>query len=63
MQRGLLGRRWESPRRLGAAFLAEFEAHLARRAQSFRMIGAEGHAGVVKLQRAEHPGTEEAVVA
>jgi hypothetical protein len=27
------------------------------------MIGAEGHAGVVKLQRTEHPCTEEAIVA
>ena len=27
------------------------------------MVWAEGHAGIIKLQRAEHPGTEEAVIA
>ena len=63
MKRGLLGRCWEGPDGLGAAFLAEFEAHLAWWSKPFRVIGAEAHAGLVELQSAEHASTEEAVVA
>jgi hypothetical protein len=44
VERGLLLRRGQRPRDLAPALLAEDEAHLLRRAQPVRVVGAErGH--------------------
>jgi hypothetical protein len=48
---------------LAAALLAEDEAHLLGRAQALGMIGTEGGAGLVQIQRAQEVLVKEAVVA
>ena len=63
MQGGLLLRRGERPRGLGAALLAEGEAQLARRAQAVGVVGPERRAGLVLAQRAQQVAAEVAVVA
>src|SRR3954471_23633174 len=63
VQRGLLLRRRERPRGLRAALLAEREPQVARRAQAVGMVGAEGRARLVEIERAEQVALEVAVLA
>src|SRR5215218_1724414 len=63
VQRSLLLRARQRPRDLAAPLLAEHEAHLLRRAQPVRVVGAERRAGSVAVQRAQHVAPEEAVLA
>src|SRR4051794_4309424 len=63
MERGLLLRRGERPRRLRAALLAEGEAQLARRAQTVGVVGPEGRARLVEVERTEEVAPEVALLA
>ena len=63
MKRGLLLRVRERPGGLPATLLPEHEAQLLRRPQPLRMVWAEGRAGLLERQRAEHVLAKEAVFA
>ena len=43
--------------------VAEQQRGLARWHQALRIVGAEGRAGLVEVERAEHPAVKEAVLA
>src|SRR3954466_1353283 len=63
MERGLLLRRRERPRRLRPALLAEGEAQLARRPQTVGMVGPEGRARLLEVERAQEVASEVALLA
>ncbi len=62
VQRRLLLRRGKRPGRARAALLTEHEPQLRRRAQ-LGIVGTEGRAGLVQVERAEQVAPEEAVLA
>src|SRR6185295_19035632 len=63
VQRGLLLRGRERPRRLRAPLLAEVEPQLPRRAQSVGMVGPERRARFVVIERTQEVALEVAVLA